>query len=68
VNREDEISAATEQIMRRVNNQYTIGYYPTNEKYNGVFQYFSVTVTPKDKRGVKVFTPLGYYAMDAAGR
>jgi len=68
VNREDEISAATEQIMRRVNNQYTIGYYPTNEKYNGVFQYFSVAVMPKDKRKVKVFAPLGYYAPDAAGR
>jgi len=58
----DEISAAVEKIIRRVNSQYTIGYYPTNEKYDGVFRYFSVTVTPKDKRTVKVFAPLGYYA------
>lgn len=57
------ISAATEQIIHRLNNQYTMGYYPTNEKHDGAFRYVRVTVTPKDKRKVKVFAPLGYYAI-----
>ncbi|MGH9752971.1 MAG: VWA domain-containing protein [Blastocatellia bacterium] len=64
VNSEDEISAATEQIIHRLKNQYTMGYHPTNEKYDGSFRYVRVTVTPKDKRKVKVFAPLGYYAVD----
>jgi hypothetical protein len=58
------ISAATEQIIHRLKNQYTIAYYPTNEKYDGSFRYVSVTVMPKDKRKVKVFAPSGYYAPD----
>ncbi len=64
VKSEDEISAATEQIIHRLKNQYTMGYYPTNDKHDGSFRYVSVTVTPKDKRKVKVFAPLGYYAKD----
>jgi VWFA-related protein len=64
VKRNDEISAATEQIIHRLKNQYALAYYPTNDKHDGSFRYVSVTVTPKDKRKVKVFAPLGYYAPD----
>ncbi|HEV2667105.1 MAG TPA: hypothetical protein VG324_19445, partial [Blastocatellia bacterium] len=60
----DEISAATEQIIHRLKNQYTIAYSPTNEKNDGSFRNVRVTVTPKDKRKVKVFAPTGYYAVD----
>lgn len=66
VNRGDEISAATEQIILRLKNQYTTGYYPINDIFDGAFRYVHVTVTPKDKRIVKVFAPLGYYAIDPA--
>ena len=59
----DEISAATEQIIHRLKNQYTMGYYPTNDKYDGSFRNIRVTVTPKDNRKVKVFAPSGYYAV-----
>jgi VWFA-related protein len=62
VKSKDEISAATEQIIHRLKNQYTIAYYPTNVKYDGSFRYVRVTVMPKDKRKVKVFAPSGYYA------
>jgi len=64
VKRNDEISAATEQIIHRLKNQYTLAYYPTNDKHDGSFRYVSVAVTPKDKRKVKVIAPLGYYALD----
>src|SRR5262245_39577220 len=64
VKSEDEISAATEQIIHRLKNQCTIAYSPTNEKYDGSFRYVRVTVMPKDKRKVKVFAPSGYYAVD----
>ena len=63
-----EISAATEKIFHRLKNQYTIGYYQTNEKHDGSFRYVRVTVTPKDKRKGKVSAPLGYYAPDATKR
>src|SRR5215813_6848396 len=64
VKSEDEISAATEQIILRLKSQYKIAYSPTNEKYDGSFRYVRVTVIPKDKRKVKVFAPSGYYAVD----
>jgi VWFA-related protein len=60
---EDEISAATEQIINRLKNQYRVAYYPTNDIADGSFRYIRVTVTPKDKRKVKVFAPSGYYAL-----
>jgi len=60
----DEISAATEQIIQRLKGQYTIAYSPKNEKYDGSFRHVRVTVTPKDNRKVKVFAPSGYYAVD----
>jgi Ca-activated chloride channel family protein len=66
VKSEAEISAVTEKIIHRLKNQYTLGYYPTNEKHDGSFRYVNVRVTPKDKRKVKVSAPLGYYAPDPA--
>src|SRR5262249_22437383 len=62
VNREGEISAATEQIIQRLKNQYTMGYAPN--KFDGAFRYVRVTVKPKGNRKVKVSAPLGYYAVD----
>jgi VWFA-related protein len=64
VKSEDEISAAIEQIIHRLKNQYTIAYCPTNEKNDGSFRYVRVTVNPKDKGKVKVLAPSGYYAVD----
>ena len=63
VKSEDEISAATEQFINRLKNQYTLAYYPINENFDSAFRNIGVTVTPKDKRKVKVFAPLGYYAI-----
>jgi Ca-activated chloride channel family protein len=63
VKSKDEISAATQQIIHRLKNQYTIAYDPTNEKFDGSFRYVRVTVMPKDKRKVKVFAPSGYFAV-----
>jgi Ca-activated chloride channel homolog len=63
VKSEDEISAATEQIIHRLKSQYTIGYYPTNDRFDGSFRNIRVTAMPKDKRKVKVFAPTGYYAV-----
>ena len=63
VKSEDDISTATEQIIHRLKSQYTLGYYPTNDKIDGSFRNVRVTVTPKEKRKVMVFAPLGYYAV-----
>ncbi len=62
VKSENEIAAATGEIINRLKNQYTMGYYPTNDKADGSFRYVSIAATPKDKRKVKVIAPLGYYA------
>jgi VWFA-related protein len=64
VKNEDEIPAATEQFINRLKTQYTLAYYPINDRFDGAFRYVRVTVSPKDKRKVKVFAPLGYYAAD----
>jgi VWFA-related protein len=64
VKSEADISAATEKIIHRLKNQYTLAYYPTNDSYDGSFRYVSVSVTPKNKRKVNVFAPHGYYAVD----
>jgi Ca-activated chloride channel family protein len=64
VKSEDDISAATEQIIHRLKSQYTLGYYPTNDIIDGSFRNVSVTVTPKDNRKVKAFALRGYYAVD----
>jgi Ca-activated chloride channel family protein len=64
VKNEDEISAATERIIQRLKSQYTIGYTPTNDKFDGSFRNIRVIVTPKDKRKVNMFAPSGYYAVD----
>jgi hypothetical protein len=64
VKSKDELSAATEQVIHRLKNQYTIAYSPTNEKFDGSFRDVRVTVMPKYKRKVKVVAPLGYYAVD----
>src|SRR5262245_291068 len=64
VKSEGDISAATEQIIHRLKNQYTMGYYAINDKFDGSFRNFRVTVTPKDNRKVNVFAPRGYYAVD----
>jgi Ca-activated chloride channel family protein len=61
---EGEISAVTEKIIHRLKNQHTVAYAPTNHKFDGSFRHVSVSVTPKDKRKVKVFAPYGYYAVD----
>jgi len=39
-------------------------YYAINDKFDGSFRNFRVTVTPKDNRKVNVFAPRGYYAVD----
>jgi len=62
VKNEDEISAATEQIIERLKNQYTMEYFPTNDRFDGSFRHVRVTVMPKYKRKMKVFAPSGYYA------
>lgn len=64
VKNENEISDATKRITERLRNQYTVGYYTTNDRRDGSFRNIRVVVTPKDKRKVKVFAPSGYFAVD----
>jgi Ca-activated chloride channel homolog len=54
------------QIAHDLRNQYTLAYYPTNEKRDGTFRTVRVEVTPPHGRGrVTVRTRSGYYAKNS---
>jgi hypothetical protein len=61
VNYDTGISARSGQILRRMNHQYVICYYSTNEKLDGAFHRLRVTL--KDGgRDLKINAPEGRYA------
>ena len=62
----DDLSDVTpicEQVAREIRNQYTIGYYPSNDQRDGTFRTVQVKVqAPGDLGKVLVRTRTGYYA------
>jgi Ca-activated chloride channel homolog len=57
-----EMDAIARQISKDLRSQYTINYYPTNEKKDGTYRSVKVTVTSKDSRRLIARTRLGYTA------
>ena len=55
----DRIDEAAEEVAAELKQQYTLGYYPSNQKKDGGFRQIVVDV--KDK-SLKVRTKRGYYA------
>jgi Ca-activated chloride channel homolog len=57
-----EMDAIARQISKDLRSQYTINYYPTNEKKDGTYRSVRVSVTSKDNRKLIARTRLGYTA------
>ncbi|HTS10801.1 MAG TPA: VWA domain-containing protein [Candidatus Limnocylindrales bacterium] len=59
----DQVTPVCEEVARDIRNQYTIGYYPSNDAKDGTFRTVQVQLTPPHGRGkLSVRTRTGYYA------
>lgn len=56
---EKKLDEAFDQISEELRNQYTLGYYSTNNRRDGTFRKVQVKVS---RGGMKVLTRKGYYA------
>jgi Ca-activated chloride channel homolog len=63
----DDVHAICEQVAHDIRNQYTLGYYPSNDKRDGSYRSVQVDVIPPRGRGKLVArTRNGYYAPGGA--
>jgi Ca-activated chloride channel homolog len=58
----NEMDAVAKQISKDLRSQYTINYYPSNDKKDGTYRSVKVTATSKDNRRLIARTRLGYTA------
>ena len=59
----EDVHNICQQVAHDIRNQYTLAYYPTNDKRDGTFRMVSVEVVPPRGRGKLVArTRNGYYA------
>ena len=59
----EDVHNICQQVAHDIRNQYTLAYYPTNDKRDGTFRTVSVEVVPPRGRGKLVArTRSGYYA------
>ncbi|HUJ83927.1 MAG TPA: VWA domain-containing protein [Candidatus Acidoferrales bacterium] len=63
----DEVQPICTMIAHDIRNQYTLGYYPTNESKNGAFRSVQVLVNAKGRGKLSVRTRTGYYAKGLSG-
>lgn len=59
----DKMSEAFDQIAEELHNQYSLGYYPQNAKWDGTFRKISI-----EAKGFKVTSRKGYYALPPGQR
>ncbi len=59
-----EMAAIAAQIAKDLRTQYTINYYPNNEKRDNTFRAIRVEVKTKDNRKLIARTRMGYFARD----
>ena len=59
----DKMSEAFAQIADELHNQYSLGYYPQNTKWDGDFRKISI-----EAKGYKVTSRTGYYALPPGQR
>src|SRR5277367_2619855 len=63
----EDVHAICEQVAHDIRNQYTLGYYPTNERNDGSYRTVQVEVIPPRGRGKLVArTRNGYYSPGGA--
>jgi Ca-activated chloride channel homolog len=62
-----EVDQVCQDIARDIRNQYTMGYYPTNDVKDGTFRSVKVDlIPPKGRTKLTVRTRTGYYAQKTA--
>ena len=62
----DDVHSICQQVAHDIRNQYTLGYYPTNDKRDGTYRIVSVAVVPPRGKGkLEARTRNGYYAPGA---
>ncbi|HKD14126.1 MAG TPA: VWA domain-containing protein [Candidatus Angelobacter sp.] len=54
----DKLNAALDEISEELHHQYSLGYTPENQNWDGKFRKVQITAQP---RGYKVFARKGYY-------
>src|SRR5215472_1374533 len=55
----DKLNAALDEISEELHHQYSLGYYPDNQNWDGKFRKIQIMA---QERGYKVFARKGYYA------
>jgi VWFA-related protein len=55
----DKLTAALDEISDELHHQYSLGYYPANQNWDGKFRKIQVVT---QERGYKVYARKGYYA------
>ncbi len=55
----DKLNAALDEISDELHHQYSLGYYPENQKWDGKFRKIQITA---QEHGYRVFARKGYYA------
>lgn len=55
----DKLEAALDEIADELHQQYSLGYYPENKNWDGVFRKIQISVGEK---GYRVYARKGYYA------
>ena len=61
----DKLSSAFDEISEELHNQYSLGYYPANNRWDG--RYRKIQIEARD-HGYRVFARKGYYAVPPAQR
>jgi Ca-activated chloride channel homolog len=54
----DKLNAALDEISEELHHQYSLGYYPENQSWDGKFRKIQITA---QEHGYKVFARKGYY-------
>jgi VWFA-related protein len=63
----DDVHNICEQVAHDIRNQYTLGYYPTNDRRDGSYRSVQVDIIPPRGRGKLVArTRNGYYSPGGA--
>lgn len=62
----EKVEAALDEISDELHHQYSLGYYPENQNWDGKFRKIQITA---QAHGYKIFARKGYYAIpkDSAG-
>jgi Ca-activated chloride channel family protein len=56
----DKVNAALDEISDELHHQYSLGYYPENQKWDGKFRKIQIVT---QEQGYKVYARKGYYAL-----